>query len=438
VATLIGGTVSPPAMSPNDQAVARAIDAACDHWARGDVERAMASCGEALTLDPTNVAALANTGTMVWLNGNAAEAERLYLKAHQIDPTHVGVMLNIATLRNEEGELEASLRWIELAENHRPHHVDVVWRRALLELAMGDYANGWAHYEVGLGHEAIRGRAPPFAAAPWDGTRCRRLLIWHEQGLGDTIQFVRYAKLCKERAEKVIVLCPKELLALIRRCPYVDAAVEGVHRRDFDQQISIMSLPHLFRTTLGTVPAPIPYLFADEVRAARWAQRMKRGALRVGLVWSGNMRNSQLRFQVIDRTRRLSLDAMQPWLDVEGIDFYSLQKGEPGKEARGKKIIDYMDEVGDFADTAAIIANLDLVISADTSVAHLAGAMGKPVWVLSRIDACWRWLRNRPDSPWYPTARVFGQMQRGSWQNVIDAVTGELRHLEATAPAAPG
>ena len=120
---------------------------------------------------------------------------------------------------------------------------------------------------------------------------------------------------------------------------------------------------------------------------------------------------------------------MQPWLDLPNIAFYSLQKGEPSKEAKGRNIVNFMDEVDNFADTAAIIANLDLVISADTSVAHVAGAMGKPVWVLSRLDGCWRWLCNRADSPWYPTARVFGQTERGTWRTVVDAVKRELALL---------
>jgi hypothetical protein len=415
--------------SHNELAVTAAIDKACEHWANGNVDGALASCRRALALDPSSVPALANSGTIMWLNGDLAEAERLYVKAHELDPAHVGVMLNIATLRNEEGDLERSLEWIEKAEATRPRRPEVLWRRALIELAMGDYANGWAHYEAGLGHEDMRGKGPGFNTLAWQGTPCRRLLIWHEQGLGDTIQFVRYAKLCKERAESVLVLCPAELVSLLKRCPFVDDASDAVRPGDFDQQISIMSLPHRFKTTLDTVPAPIPYLFADEALAAAWGRRMLRGGLRVGLVWSGNVRRNHLRFQVIDRNRRLSLEAMQPWLDLPGITFYSLQKGEPGREAEGRNIVNLMDDVGDFADTAAIIANLDLVVSADTSVAHVAGAMGKPVWVLSRLDACWRWLRNRPDSPWYPTARVFGKTERESWRSVIDAVKHELIRL---------
>ncbi len=423
------GVAAASSDTARSRAVAVAIDRSFAHWNAGNVAGALESCREALDLDPSNAVALANMGTLVWLNGDVDEAEALYARAHAIDPAHVGVLINLATLRNEAGDLEATLHWIEKAQAQRPHSPEVVWRRGLLDLAMGDYANGWRRYEAGLGHEALRGKMPPFAKPAWKGDPCERLLLWHEQGLGDTVQFVRYAALCKSRAGKVIVLCPPELVALIESCPHVDQVVTGVRSSMFDQHVSIMSLPHLFRTTLDSVPATVPYLHADPARVARWAGRMPSGALKVGLAWAGNSRGGQLRFQVIDRTRSIALDALEPWLELQGPRFYSLQKGDAARQAKGRNIVDFMDEVNDFADTAAIIANLDLVICVDTSVAHVAGALGKPVWVLSRLDACWRWLRNRPDSPWYPTARVFGQTTRGEWDAVIAMVRDELAAL---------
>jgi hypothetical protein len=335
-------------------------------------------------------------------------------------------MLNIATLHNEQGEVERSLEWVDKAAAVQPSNPEVLWRKGLLELAQGDYARGWMHYEAGLGHPGMRGANPGFAGPAWDGAPCRRLLVWHEQGLGDTIQFVRYGQLCRQRAETVIVLCPAELVALLRSCPFVDAVTDKVRPGDFDQHVSIMSLPHRFGTTLDTIPAPIPYLFADAALARRWAGCVRGSGLRVGVAWSGRLRNDQPRFRVIDRDRRLPVAALEALLDVPNVAFHSLQMGEAAHEARGRGLVDPMARVRDFADTAAIIANLDLVISVDTSVAHLAGAMGKPVWVLSRLDACWRWLRNRPASPWYPTARVFGQTEQRSWTAVIDAVKREL------------
>ena len=389
----------------------------------------MHCCGQALELDPFNIDALANAGTLLWFGGNGEEAQRLYLRAHELDPAHVGVMLNLAALRNEADDLDGAFQWLNRASAQSPDNPDVVWRKGLLELAKGDYANGWKHYEAGLNSQAMRGMGPGFRTAPWKGDRCDRLVIWHEQGFGDTIQFVRYAKLCKERAARVCVLCPGELIALLKSCSFVDDATEAVDAGDFDQQISIMSLPHLFGTTLETVPAFIPYLFADDALAAKWAPRMHGDTFKVGLVWAANFRRSQPRFRGIDQRRSVSLQAMRPIWELPRVDFYSLQKGEPAREAKGSNIHDFMDEIADFAETAALIKNLDLVISVDTSVAHLAGALGKPVWVLSRFDACWRWLRNRPDSPWYPAARVFGQPAPGDWTSVIAKITHELERV---------
>jgi hypothetical protein len=406
--------------------IREALDQSRVHWEGGDAERALAYCRRALEIDPASAVALTNLGTLLWIGGDAESAEKHYLRAHALEPAHVGTILNIAALRNDAGDLDASMQWIQKAERLSPRNAEVIWRRSLIELALGDYRDGWEHYEAGLGHESLRGKGPGFTTAPWNGTPCDRLLLWHEQGFGDTMQFVRYAKLCKERASNVYVLCPKELVTLIRTCPFVDDAVESIGAADFDQQISIMSLPYLFGTTLDTIPASVPYLFADSARAAKWAIRMRTSKPKVGLVWSGNFRKTLLRASVIDRNRSVSLQLLEPWLDLDGIAFYSLQKGVPAKEAEGIKIVDLMEGVDDFAETAAIIENLDLVISVDTSVVHVAGAMGKPVWVLSRLDACWRWLRNRSDSPWYPTARVFGQAGKGDWSNVIASVRNEL------------
>jgi len=395
-------------------------------------ERALQCCRAALQADPESVDALANTGTLLWVGGDNDEAERIWRKAHALDPTHVGVLMNFAALRHDEGDLEGSLAWIDAAERLRPGHAEVVWRRSLLELAMGDYANGWRHYEAGLGSPSMRGIGPGFKTDPWTGARCDRLLIWHEQGFGDTLQFVRYAKLAKERAAHICVLCPAPLVSALRSCPFVDDAVAFVDDGAFDEQISIMSLPHLFGTTLETIPTPIPYLYADPALAAECAQRMRSDKVKVGLVWAANVRKKQLRFSGIDGRRSVRLEALRPLLDVAGVEFYSLQKGDASVEAKGSAVCDFMDEIEDFAGTAAVIENVDLVISVDTSVVHLAGALGKPVWVLSRFDACWRWLRNRAGTPWYPKARVFGQSRAGDWQSVIATVANELEGARAS------
>jgi len=196
-----------------------------------------------------------------------------------------------------------------------------------------------------------------------------------------------------------------------------------------------MSLPHIFGTTLDTVPAKVPYFIIPEKHKERWAQKLTlpEGKLKVGLVWSGSLFAGTRRGDLRAGRRNVALEKLLPLFDVEDVVFFSLQKGKEAGDVDTLKlrasIVDVMDDVEDMLDTAAIIENLDLVLSVDTSVAHLAGALGKPVWILSRYDACWRWLQNKPANPWYPTARVFGQPESGDWDAVVEEVKAALGDL---------
>jgi hypothetical protein len=215
------------------------------------------------------------------------------------------------------------------------------------------------------------------------------------------------------------------LTRLVTTVPGVAATVAtGAPLPDHDWQAPLLSLPHRLGTDLATIPAPCAYIGADDRATARWRGRL--AALpgrKVGLVWSGDPRPHDVACALIDRRRSLRLDQLAPLATIAGITLVSLQKGAPAAQARtpppGMTLIDWMDEIGDFADTAALTAALDLVISVDTSVVHLAGALGRPVWVLSRHDGCWRWLLDRADSPWYPSARLFRQTTPGDWDPVI-------------------
>jgi len=193
-----------------------------------------------------------------------------------------------------------------------------------------------------------------------------------------------------------------------------------------------MCLPRLFGTTLETIPAETPYLFADRAKVELWAERLagEPAARKVGLVWAGNSREHNPGAQAVDRRRSVRLQKYAPLAATDGVRFFSLQKGEPAAQASdppaGMSLIDLTAELADFSDTAALIANLDLVITVDTSVAHLAGALAKPVWILSRFDGCWRWLNGREDSPWYPTARLFRQADPGDWTSLFQKLAGQL------------
>ena len=407
------------------------IDKSAYLWQSNRMDEAIKICESALEKNPNSVGILSNLGAAYWAKGQPKEALPWLLKAHQLDDKNLQVIQNIATMYQDLRDLPNALLYYEKAIALKPRDAYYRWCKGTVLLAMGEYVEGWVYYEDGLGQKDIRGLPPNFRTGQWNGNYCNRLVIWHEQGMGDTLQFVRYAKLAKQIANKVIVLCHKSLHRIIASCPYVDDVIDTIAEREFEQHISIMSLPWLFHTNMNNIPNEIPYLFADNVDVNKFKPRMSGDKLRVGLCWAGNPRKHELKLNLIDGRRSISLDMLKPILDIPNIEFYSLQKG-PEAEAQlaaytGTNIINYMNEVEDFADTAGIVFNLDLVISVDTSVVHLVGAMGKPVWVLSRYDACWRWLQNSVLNPWYPTARVFGQTEPGNWTDIIQQMAEILK-----------
>ncbi|MDD5586317.1 MAG: tetratricopeptide repeat protein [Alphaproteobacteria bacterium] len=392
---------------------------------------------KALRLKPDYAEAYVNYGTTLRDQGKLDEAKERFEQALRLRPDYVGALVSLGTIEQDFGKPGEAVACYERALQLDPDSLDAGWNVSLALLALGRFREGWAHYEKGLGRSGLRG---PFVhrAKRWDGGAFpgKRLLIWSEQGLGDSLQFVRYAAMCKAQGGEVIVQCPPPLVSLFRNCPFIDNVITLSNENDFDAQISMMSLPKVFDTDLDTIPAGVPYLFVDEDSRRKWMSRFAdaRG-LKVGLVWAGQSREGLINAQIIDKRRSLHLRELLPFFDAGGVNFYNLQMGKPSAQIdelglRGK-LIDYTADITDFADTAAIIENLDLVISVDTSVVHLAGGLGKPVWVLSRRDACWRWLQNREDSPWYPSARIFGQQEPGEWGPVIERVRDALERVAA-------
>jgi hypothetical protein len=275
-------------------------------------------------------------------------------------------------------------------------------------------------------------RARRFTHPPWLGDEKlagKTILLHAEQGYGDTLQFCRYSALVAALGARVVLEAPWPLARLLAS---LDGVVKMVPRGDplppFDQHCPLMSLPLAFGTTLATVPAPAQVRVAPE-RIDAWRQRLAGvPGLRVGLVWAGSARRTDPDARAIDRRRSITLAHFAPLATVQGVSFVSLQKDEPARQTLapppGMTVIDVTTELNDFADTAALIGALDLVISVDTAVAHLAGTLGKPVWILTQFDSCWRWLVGRTDSPWYPSARLFRQPVLGDWDAVIgDVVT---------------
>jgi hypothetical protein len=319
----------------------------------------------------------------------------------------------------------------------RPDDAEAHFQQAMCRLTVGDLARGWPQYEWRWKAKQFEKGVRDLGAPLWrggEGIEGRAILLHGEQGLGDTLQFCRYVAPVAARGARVILEVQAGLERLMAGLEGVEAVIpRGAPLPPFDVQTPLLSLP----LALGAAPEDHngPYLSADPAEAARWAQRLgPRSGLRVGLCWAGGSRPDQPIAHAIDQRRSLPLQAFAPLAGMEGLEIYSLQKGPPAAQLQaigdgwaGPPIVDLTDALEDFADTAALVANLDLVIACDTSTAHLAGALGKPVFILNRFDACWRWLDGRADTPWYPSARLFTQPKAGDWDSVIAEVARAVR-----------
>jgi tetratricopeptide (TPR) repeat protein len=317
----------------------------------------------------------------------------------------------------------------------KPDYAEAHFHKGLACLRLGDFEPGWREYEW---RRRTKDWAIPernFLQLEWSGKdplAGKTILLYAEQGFGDTIQFCRYAQLIASDA-RVVLEVPSALVLLLSSLKGIAQIVaRGEPLPPFDLYCPLLSLPHAFGTTLATIPGEVPYLAADAAKAIAGRQRLADlPGLRVGLVWSGNPRLWKVDTSIMDRRRSISVEQFRALAAVRGVSFVSLQKGEAASQTRpsGMVIHDWTSELHDFADTAALIEALDLVISVDTSVAHLAGALGKPVWLLNRFDTCWRWLLGRDDSPWYPTLRQFRQSEAGDWDGVLTPVRQALTQL---------
>lgn len=402
-------------------------------YEKGHFSEAVLYFKKALGQNPDHVDALSALGAAYWAMGCRAEAQASFIHALQLEPGDAKNTLNFGEFLYDSGRVDEALAYFDRALALAPDYASALWRKSFALLAKGEYREGWKLYAECLGPGYTR--ANLFGdVKPWDGKPgiAKRLLIWCEQGFGDSLQFIRYAELCRQRVGKVSVFCQKPLARLFEALPFIDHASDTCDTKDFDEHVPIMNLPYLFATTLETIPATIPYLFVDPAIEAKWKAKFDAASksMRVGLVWAGGAHAEKRNAQIMDSQRSLSLESIRPWFALKGIQFYSLQKDKAAAQIAASglsgNLTDFMGEVADFADTAAIIKNLDLVITVDTAAAHLAGALGKPVWIMSRYNADWRWLQNRPTNPWYPTARIFGQPAMGDWDSVIAEIGHEL------------
>jgi tetratricopeptide (TPR) repeat protein len=366
--------------------------------------------------------------------GRYDEALAQYGKALSIDPKHVNAWYNAGIALRVLGRYDAALIHFARAVAVKPDFADAHYNAAMCKLEAGDFAAGWPLYEWRLQATQRAPRQRKFAQPLWLGDRDiagKTILLWTDEGAGDMMQMARYAPLLSAQGARVVLEAWAPLARLLERMTGISEVVAyGENLPEFDLHCPIMSLPLAFKTTLDTIPADIPYLRADDARVVAWRERL--AALpgrKVGLTWAGNPHYP------LDKHRSIALSQLAPLGSVRDVTFVSLQKSAAAQQAATQPVwelptdlilCDWTAELIDFDDTAALIAALDLVISVDTATVHLAGALGKPVWMLNRYDTCWRWLRDRDDSPWYPSLRLFRQLQPGDWAGVVERVRTEL------------
>lgn len=356
----------------------------------------------------------------------AEEAEAAARKAIELAPAFPQAWSTLCMVLMDQGRLGEAIAAVEQAIKLRPMMATAHYNHATALLLTGKLDEGFAEYEWRWQCPWYDDLNRQYPSLPWNGRPLpgKTILLHAEQGFGDVIQMIRYVPLVAERCGKVIVACQKELHRLLANVPGISKLIDVDNRDErFDAHLAIMSLPHIMGTRLETIPSQSPGLHTDAGLCELWSRRMSgvAGNRRVGVAWAGNPLHGN------DRNRSIALPRFAPLADVSKITWYSLQKSPAGASAlMPLPLIDFTSEFDDFAATAAFISNLDLIITADTAVAHLAGAMGKPVWVLLPFAPDWRWMRDRTDSPWYPTARLFRQPARGEWTSVIASVREAL------------
>ncbi|KPF83993.1 hypothetical protein IP70_17550 [alpha proteobacterium AAP38] len=402
----------------------------------GRFEEAAAAARQAAVGSSGRPGPLVALGVALHGQGFLEDARQAFDAAIVIDPDNLPAHLNLGTLLRDLGDDEGAERCYQRSLQLAPSMPVVHWQRAQARLIAGDFVEGWREYEW-------RWDIPGFSLSPvlralpvWDGSSLPSgaiLLVHAEQGHGDSLQFVRYLPLLRARGLNVLLQVQPALVRLFRESLPSDIAVERLGApvpETVSCRCPLLGLPlRLGTCNLTDIPAQVPYLSAPSDRHDLWRQRLRDlPGLRVGLVWAGDSREGDPRAAATDKRRSLSLSQLAILGTLPGITYVSLQKGPKAAEAAQAPfpLHDWTDELTDFADTAALVSELDLVIGVDTAVIHLSAALARPTWVLSRFDGCWRWLRHRADNPWYPELRLFRQRQWADWRLAIAELVNAL------------
>jgi tetratricopeptide (TPR) repeat protein len=401
---------------------------------QGAVTEAIAHFEKAVDLAPDFAQAFYNLG-FLWQTANDLPAAMTYYeKAIGLKPDFFDAHNNLAVSLHNQGKFQSARVHYDRAVEILPANADARWNRSMLLLLNGEYDEGWREFEYRLTQSGWATNYPfKHQKSRWDGSpmKGKRLLVHDEQGFGDTLQFIRYLPLAKRLVGHLLFETRRPLVPLLSEFPGIDEIVVRTSTQrpdvDYDCYTPLLSLPKLFRTGMQNIPFPEGYLQAHLRKINYWRKKIGTGDLKVGIVWAGNPGHKN------DQNRSCNLGHFKTLMDLKGVRFFSLQKDVSQKN--WKNIVDPYEledcgqELDDFSDTAGLVHHLDLIISVDTAVVHLAGAMGRPAWVVLPFVPDWRWLHRRSDSPWYCSLRLFRQQSRGDWETVFQKIKEELRRI---------
>jgi Flp pilus assembly protein TadD len=391
-------------------------------------EQAAAAYRQSLRLNPDDASVHFSLGTLLQSQDDLPAAIASLRTAVKLSPQNPEAWNALGLALADAGKSDDALiplrRGIELKPDYAEAHLNL----GVTLLRLGDFQNGWPEYEWRWRIPHLYVSPLKFPTPPWEGEELhgKRIVLHAEQGFGDTIQFIRFAPLVAQRGGKVVYFGPPESFRVLQTAAGIDECVDWNKSLTYDAHCPLLSLPRIFKADLNNIPANVPYLSAEPELIRAWQQRLpKDGRLKVGLNWAGRPEHAR------DRHRSIPLAQLAPLWSVPSVHFISLQIGAAAKQIQTARleIADRSNDLKDLADTAALVANLDLVICIDSAVAHLSGALAKPTWVFLPHAPDWRWMHDRSDSPWYPTMRLFRQKSAGDWQSPIEQVVQALNAL---------
>lgn len=408
-----------------------------EFFIKGQFEFALSQFNQSIEIDPQYAKSYTMRGIVYHALGQPEKSLVDYNSALSFNPNQAAAYCNRGIVRHQLGDPESAIKDYDSALELDPSLDDAYMNKAFSLLSLGCYEEGFQLHEYrwrGQGEQFRRRYAQPL----WLGDRSlvdKTIFVYYEQGLGDTIQFCRYLTMLKDQGAEVVFEIQPQLYQLLKDIRGVDKIISvGDRIPYFDYHCPLMSLPLAFKTKLDTIPNSVPYITADTDKIDKWRQRLSNDRLNAGIVWNGGFKTGRPDLYESNNRRNTTLDHMSR-LQTLNMNFYSLQKGDPAESdliARKEylwptdNLFNYTAELTDYSETAALIANLDMVITVCTSVAHLAGALGKPVYLLLGNGADWRWLNDRTDNPWYPTMKVY----RGSdWTEVFDKLIIDLQKI---------